>query len=335
MKNMLIAGCISALFSLAFMACGHDAPSVTTATATAGGYICPMNCEKGKTYPQPGTCPVCNMKLEAVKAPAPASKAEYFTAFSSSVTPVEAGKSAVLSFTPKIQGNESALVPLDLVHEKKMHLIVVSDDLSYFDHVHPEFSEGGAYQIKLLEKGKDFTNGSGKNEIRLDKGGQYWAFADYKPTGGMNIADKIELTVNGTKSTPVVYKAEKRVSNVDGFTLSVETSKYGELTTGGHVHLPISIKKDGKPVDPTGFEQYLGEKAHLVLINTETKTFIHTHPMVEDGKLEASTTFGMPGFYRAWLQFQTEGKVHTADFVLKVAEETGKTHDYPHDHSGH
>ncbi len=27
------------------------------------GYICPMHCEGDKTYPKPGTCPVCNMSL--------------------------------------------------------------------------------------------------------------------------------------------------------------------------------------------------------------------------------------------------------------------------------
>lgn len=27
-------------------------------------YVCPMNCEKGKTYDQPGKCPKCEMDLE-------------------------------------------------------------------------------------------------------------------------------------------------------------------------------------------------------------------------------------------------------------------------------
>lgn len=29
-------------------------------------FICPMNCEEGKVYDQPGICPVCNMKLMPV-----------------------------------------------------------------------------------------------------------------------------------------------------------------------------------------------------------------------------------------------------------------------------
>jgi P-type Cu+ transporter len=26
-------------------------------------FICPMNCEGNKTYPEQGRCPVCNMRL--------------------------------------------------------------------------------------------------------------------------------------------------------------------------------------------------------------------------------------------------------------------------------
>ena len=34
---------------------------------TEGDYICPMRCEGEKTYPQPGNCPVCKMKLQLVE----------------------------------------------------------------------------------------------------------------------------------------------------------------------------------------------------------------------------------------------------------------------------
>jgi len=29
-------------------------------------YQCPMDCEKGKTYPEVGNCPVCKMNLRAI-----------------------------------------------------------------------------------------------------------------------------------------------------------------------------------------------------------------------------------------------------------------------------
>lgn len=327
MKNIFIAGLGLALSIVLFNACKTDhskhnnAPSETAAPGTQ--YICPMNCEKGKTYDQPGSCPVCHMTLEPVKAAVEANKSEYFTAFVATPAQLEAGKPALLSFTPKIRGNESAAVPLDLVHEKKMHLILVSDDLSWFDHIHPEYAASGNYEIKVLGKEASFTHGRGKDETRFDAGGKYWAFTDYKPSGALNQVNKTELTVAGTPAKPVVFSQEKMSATVDGFALAIEAGHGGAgLVSGSQQHLPVSISRAGKPVDPGVFENYLGEKAHLVMVEVDTKEFVHTHPAVENGKLDIHTTFSKPGTYRGWLQFQTEGKVHTADFVLKVAQGT-------------
>ncbi|MCW5920882.1 MAG: hypothetical protein KIS77_00940 [Saprospiraceae bacterium] len=338
MKNMLIAGLVLAMSVVAFNACKHDHSKQNTQTTEAAApgtkYICPMNCEKGKTYDQPGTCPICNMKLEPMKVEAGANTAEYFTAFAANPAQLEAGKPAMLSFTPKIKGNESAPVPLDLVHEKKMHLILVSDDLSWFDHIHPEYSATGSYDIKVLAKGENFTAGRGHNETRFDAGGKYWAFTDYKPTGGLNQVNKIELDVAGAPAKTVAYAQPKLNTSVDGFTLKMEAGHEGAgFKSGTQQHIPVTITKGGKPVDPATFENYLGEKAHLVLVEVATKEFVHTHPSAEGGKLDIHTTFAKPGTYRGWLQFQTDGKVHTADFVVKVEE--GKAEEAGHEGHNH
>ena len=59
-----------ALLLLAFAACksgtDHSKHGGTAATA----YQCPMKCEGEKTYPQPGSCPVCKMDLKPVEMPA-------------------------------------------------------------------------------------------------------------------------------------------------------------------------------------------------------------------------------------------------------------------------
>jgi len=316
MKNMLIAGLALVLSLVAFAACQNNASKNAAAPAVPGTkYICPMNCEKGKTYDQPGSCPVCHMDLEPVKAEVEANKAEYFTAFAASPAQLEAGKPGMMSFTPKIKGNESAPVPLDLVHEKKMHLILVNDDLSWFDHIHPEYQASGAYDIKVLGKNEAFTNGRGKNETRFEAGGKYWAFTDYKPSGGLNQVNKTELNVAGTPAKPIAYAQEKTVATVDGYTLTMEASG---LVAGAQQHIPLTVRQGGKVVDPATFENYLGEKAHLVMVEVASKEFVHTHPAVEGSRLDIHTTFAQPGTYRGWLQFQTNGVVHTADFVLKV-----------------
>ncbi|MEO6759411.1 MAG: heavy metal-binding domain-containing protein, partial [Saprospiraceae bacterium] len=39
------------------------APAQVDQMAQKVAYLCPMDCEKGKTYDQPGQCPVCKMDL--------------------------------------------------------------------------------------------------------------------------------------------------------------------------------------------------------------------------------------------------------------------------------
>ena len=330
---MFFASLVLALTSIMiFSACQHGNGPETEPkgeVAVPGTrYICPMNCEHGKTYAHPGQCPVCNMTLEPVKADEAGEQVEYFTEFKTDPAQLAAGKPGLLSFTPKIRGNENAPVPLDLVHEKKMHLILVSDDLSRFDHVHPEFSEAGSYDIRVLGTGENFSNGRGHNETRFETGGKYWAFADYKPLGGLNRVDRIELNIAGPSVKPVAYSQQKLHADIDGYTVSLE----GDHFSSGQQHIPVSIKKNGNAVDPAGFENYLGEKAHLVFIETASKAFVHTHPSAKDGHLEIHTTFPAPGTYRGWLQFQTDGQVHTADFVIRVAAGSAGAHDDHHMH---
>ena len=49
---------------LCFAACRNDPPNQLHHDPNyTHAYVCPMDCEKGKTYEQPGECPVCHMKL--------------------------------------------------------------------------------------------------------------------------------------------------------------------------------------------------------------------------------------------------------------------------------
>lgn len=68
-----------AIASITFVSCKEEAKDTTTVEvkdAHAGhdhaegemhaSYACPMDCEKGKHYEEPGKCPVCEMDLVAV-----------------------------------------------------------------------------------------------------------------------------------------------------------------------------------------------------------------------------------------------------------------------------
>lgn len=329
MKNMLIAGFVLAGLLGLFNACKNDKKDASTTQSVDANatYVCPMHPDvAGKAGDK---CSKCGMALEPAKSNA---NQAYKMSFSTNPATIEAGKAGTLSFKPEIVGMANTPVPLDLHHEKKIHLIAVSKDLSWFDHIHPEYQADGSFQIKLLEKATNFTDGRGKNETKFEQGGDYVLFADYMPTGASGQLERIPLSIGGTPYKPVTYTKEKLSSTVDGYTVTLKPGG-GKFVTNNTLHIEGTVTQGGKAVPAESFENYLGAKAHVVMIHAGAEHYMHVHPDVEGGKLDLHATFEETGIYRGWLQFQTGGKVHTADFVINVtAGMPGENGHEGHDH---
>lgn len=316
---------LTAIVGATLAACNNDGKGSGNSDSSATmndeshqhAYRCPMNCEKGKTYDKPGKCPVCGMNLEHYDGGD--NGLTYKMQYNSSPAEFAAGQAATLSFTPKIVGKDAEAVALDVQHEKKIHLIVVSDDLSYFEHIHPDYQSDGSYQIKVLGKGQDYSDGPGKNETRFEHGGNYLLFADYKPTGGAHQVEKVPVKVAGTSRPASTFKNDKLSGTADNYSVTLNPTG-GKLITGTQMHIAGTVLKDGKEIDATTLEDYLGAKAHMVVISLDEKEYLHVHPDVAGGKFDLHTTFKKPGIYRGWIQFQAEGKVRTIDFTMNVVQ---------------
>jgi hypothetical protein len=158
MNRFLVSLLASAsLFTAA--SCSSDSSSsatdtVTTPTGTAadstaghaGGhtYACPMHPEVTSTT-EGDKCPKCGMAL--VHNDQVSNGKTYQMRFEPKPRQLVAGQPVTLTFTPQEAGNEKAPVPLAVVHEKKIHLIVVRKDLSAFYHEHPEYTAEGNYRV--------------------------------------------------------------------------------------------------------------------------------------------------------------------------------------------
>lgn len=274
-------------------------------------YFCPMHCEGAKTYDKPGECPKCGMNLKKQTSD------KYIVQVKPASSKVEAGKPASLTFTIK-DPTGLAVTKVESVHEKLLHLLIVSKDLSWFRHEHPAVQKDGTFTLS-------FT---------FPQGGEYILYHDFTPPGVGQQVVQVPLSVEGAAPAAVKLTVDdKAPKTIGGYTVSLDTG--GEVKTGGSTHMAFTISKDGKPV--TTLAPYLGAMGHLVIISEDRTEFVHSHPHEAGAEHAAAATgpkvdfeamFMKPGLYKGWGQFNVgtkeNEKIITAPFTFSVTKGDGK-----------
>jgi hypothetical protein len=166
----------------------------------------------------------------------------------------------------------------DVEHTKRMHVIVVRRDMTGFQHLHPTQRADGSWSVP----------------VTLRQAGSYRVFADFSSRGETyTLADDISVDGN-VRSRPLPAPANS--TYVDGFKVQMTDD------------LAFSISRDGRPVTP---EPYLGAKGHLVALREGDLAFLHVHP--DENRLRFEADLPPGARYRLFLQFQVDGRVHTAE----------------------
>lgn len=219
--------------------------------------------------------------------------------------PAVVGETGELSFQIQDADGEP-VTSYRTAHDKDLHLIVARSDGSRFEHVHPELDE---------------STGTWSVPWTWADAGTYRVFADFTTAG----EDAANLTLSRIVQvagafTPVETQPS-RVDEVDGFTVSLE----GDVVTGAASELTITISRDGEPV--TELEPYLGAFGHLVALREGDLAFLHVH--AEGDEPAAGDTAGPEIVFFAeaptacryllYLDFQVDGVVRTAEFVVDAA----------------
>ncbi|MET8863915.1 hypothetical protein ABZW11_13255 [Nonomuraea sp. NPDC004580] len=192
----------------------------------------------------------------------------------------------------------SPVTDYEVEHDKKLHFIVASRDLTSFQHLHPELSPDGTWSVRL----------------KAPKPGPYRAFADFVPTGGEKLTLGADLMAGGDYR-PDPLPEVSRTAKADGYTVSLD----GDLAPGKTTKLTLTISKDGKPVDD--LEPYLGAYGHLVALRANDLAYLHVHPEESDTAGPGITFYAEApsrGDYRLFLDFKHKGEVRTASFTAKA-----------------
>lgn len=257
----------------------------------------------------------------ATAAPTPVTKGLSLSENGMVLSPVDApratGEDGILSF--RVEGTDgTAVTDFAEAHDKELHLIVVRSDGSEYQHVHPTMEADGTWSIPW----------------RWEEAGSYRAFADFTPAGedatGVTLTQLIQ--VDGPFTS--VPTEASRVDEVDGFTVDLK----GDIVAGSTSDLTVSVSRDGEPV--TALEPYLGAFGHLVALREGDLAYLHVH--AEGDEPQAGDTAGptigfaaeapTSGRYLLYFDFQVEGTVHTAEFVIDAphgdhADESGESDD--------
>jgi hypothetical protein len=195
-------------------------------------------------------------------------------------------------------------------HEKRMHVIVVSSELSQFQHVHPVFDTN--------------TNSFKLPDFAFPIAGNYRIYTDFTVgshdgSGGHTAVQYQDVIVGAPSSAPPIPLGNPtNTASVNGTTIDLAV-KPGK--SGLERKLTFTLDRNGKAV--SDLQKYLGALGHLVVIREGDLEYIHTHTKATDvskqnGKVDFTVDFNQPGTYKAFVQFQRDGQVMTASYVITV-----------------
>jgi hypothetical protein len=307
--------------------CAAAIPLLSEEPDTETAWVCPMHGDY--TMDIAGKCPRCGMNL--VRA-APFDVRDYELDFRTIPAVVKPGQKATLLFRIVHPGTGERIKKFEVVHERQYHLFVISQDMEYFQHIHPEELPDGTWSI----------------DVTLPKAGYYKVLSDFMPGGGTSQFIARPLVTAGyagdlANDSARLAADAAPTKTVDDITATLAydppTFAVGQY---GHLNFHLTDSKTGRPV--TDLQTYLGAFGHTLIMSEDMVNYVHSHPVdlsrenddggpaqfmiPPDADLEKlrggpDVTFeGLmpkPGLYRAWTQFRRNGRIHTFAFTFDVA----------------
>lgn len=290
---------------------GTARPLIKDMPSQTSGYICPMHPNEVKATP--GTCSICGMTLVPGD---PMATADYSLRLTTEPKLVKAGEPVKFHIEVLHPLTGERVKEFGEVHDRLFHLFVVSRDMKFFAHIHPDLGKDGTLTVAET----------------LPVAGQYVLFSDFMPVGGGPQLITTPVTTAGfdgdiASSWPNLKADASFTKQANGVTvdMQIEPSK---LVAGEEADIPIHFEdqKTGQPVKD--LQRYLGAFGHAMMLSEDMLEHVHAHPEqmlegtdIKDGggpDLIFHALFPKPGNYRIWLQFQRNDVLSTIPFTVRV-----------------
>ena len=207
------------------------------------------------------------------------------------------------------------LTDLTLSHEQWIHLVMMRDDLTGFQHLHPQPTA---------------TPGELDVQVTFPAPGLYTLNSEFRRRGSLrDIVFRQVVNVEGTPE-PVSLAEDRAAKTIDGVRVAlVGTPRVGEPS---ELEFVFRDPETGEPI--TNLKPYLSAAGHVIVASQGLYTIDHTHGEAEDASgamlwplpgtsfgpdIKFHYRFAAPGLYKIWGQFQTaDGRVVTTDFVVRA-----------------
>jgi len=229
------------------------------------------------------------------------------------------GQDVDLSFRVYDAQNGEPVSYFKTPYAKVMHLVILSNDLAYFTHIHP------------AQNGYDFTI-----TTSFPAEGIYHIYLDFQPWNAIEQQVAFTLPVGSAPNIKATQKPDTKLTKTFG-NYEVTLDTHGTLSandmTFGNQTISFTVKDATTHRPITTLKPYLASFGHLVMIDQSSYNYLHVHPYTlvapapnaNGGPTVDFLPIGIygpikPGIYRLFAQFNPDGNLFTADFTVKVGE---------------
>ena len=277
-------------------------------------YTCPMHLEIRTNGP--GKCPKCQMTLVPANPGVPEDFDLRMEATPRAPKPNEKVRLRFAIYNPR---TGQQVQQFAIIHDKLFHLFVVSQDLTEFQHIHPQLEPDGSFTIETI----------------LPRPGQYKVFSDLYPVDGIPQVLQRNLATAGYTSDLFASQArlapdQSLTKTIDGLNIELKLEP-AQIIAGKPATLKYHLTdaRSGEPIKDLA--PYLGALGHTLILSEDQSDYVHSHPeelvpeSTDKEKMRGGpdVTFGAllprPGVYRIWTQFLRGETLTTVSFTVKAA----------------
>lgn len=193
-----------------------------------------------------------------------------------------------------IEDSENKPPKLIMNHEKLLHLVVISEDLKEFLHLHPNQMDENTFE----------------QEIKLEENKAFKAFVDITVEGKNFFIKPINVSRKDNSN-----KKPLKLDNIKSRTLQGKNIDFEHSPFVINQKVELHFNINNATPDP-----YLGALGHVVIVDEQLEKFIHVHPK-NNNITTFETHFDTPGKYKLWAEFKFGQDIVIFPYVFEVNRE--------------